>query len=117
MAHRVAGDMSVSEQAALPRMHARAPGPRPWSAAGNHSDPAIVKFEIERITGADLRRPGEDPRDTVADHDIAAREQTFVAFRVGREPSGEIVEHVVVSVDKARHPGTQSRLELGGAGA
>jgi len=117
MAHRVAGDMSVSEQAALPRMHARAPGPRPRSAAGNHADPAIVKFEIERITGADLRRPGEDPRDTVADHDIAAREQTFVAFRMGGEPAGEIVERVEVLVDEAGHRGAQPRLELGGAGA
>src|SRR5438067_13286189 len=98
MAHRVAGDMSVSEQAALPRMHARAPGPRPWSAAGNHSDPPIVKFEIERITGADLRRPGGDPRATVADHDIAARDQTFVAFRMGGEPAGGIAERVVVWV-------------------
>src|SRR5437764_15482343 len=103
MAHRVAGDMSVSEQAALPRMHARAPGPRPRSAAGNHADPAVMKFEIERITGADFRCPGEDPRDTVADHDIAAGEQAFVAFRVGGEPSGEIVERVVVSIDEARH--------------
>ena len=98
-------------------MDARAPGPGPGSATGNHADPAVVKFEIERVTGADLRRFRQNAGDTVADHDIAAGEQAFVAFRVGREPSGEIVEHVVVSVDKTRHPGTQPRLELGGAGA
>ena len=98
-------------------MDARAPGPRPWPAAGNHADPAVVKFEIERITSADLRRFGQHPRDTVADHDVAAGEQAFVAFRVGGEPSGEIVERIVVSVDEARHRGTQPRLELGGAGA
>ena len=107
----------MSEQAALSRMDARASRPGPRSAAGNHADPAVVKFEIERIAGADLRRFSQHPRDTVADHDVTAGEQAFVAFRMGGEPSGEIVEQVVVSVDKTGHRGAQPRLELGSAGA
>ena len=107
----------VSKQTALPRMNAGAPGPGPRPAAGDHADPAVVKFEIERIASADLGSFGQHPRDTVADHDVAAREQAFVTLRVGGEPSGEIVERVMVSVDEARHRGAQPRRELGGAGA
>src|SRR5580704_4173239 len=117
MVRRVAGDMSASEQAALSRMHDDAPMPGPRPAAGNHAYPTVVKFEIERITSADLGRFGQHPRDTVANHDVTAGEQAFVAFRVGGEPSGEIVERVVVSVDKTGHCGAQPRLELGSAGA
>ena len=54
-------------------MDACAPGPGPRSAAGNHADPAVVKFEIQRIAGADLRGSGQNPRDTVAHHNVAAR--------------------------------------------
>src|SRR5438105_2922335 len=97
-------------------MDARAPGPGPGSATGNHADPAVVKFEIERITGADLRRFGQHPRDTVADHDVTAREQAFVTFRVGGEPSGETIERVMVSVDEARHSGAEALLHLGKPG-
>jgi hypothetical protein len=58
------------------------PGAVPVRRARGHADPAVVKFEIERITGADLCRFGQHPRDTIADHDVAAREQAFVTFRV-----------------------------------
>jgi hypothetical protein len=98
-------------------MHAHAPGPGPRSAAGNHADPAVVKFEIEWIAGADFRDSGQHSRNTVADHDIAAGKQAFVAFRMGGEPSGEIIEGVMISIDEAPHRCAQSRLELGGAGA
>src|SRR4051812_46228002 len=102
--------MSTSEQAALPRMNTRAPRPGARPAAGHHADPAVVKFEIERIIGADLRRSGQNPRDTAADHDVAAREQAFVPFRVGGEPSGEIIERVMVPVDETRHRGAETLL-------
>src|SRR5437879_604679 len=95
--------------------HASRPGPR--SAASAPADPAVVKFEIERITGAELRRVGLRPADTGADDDVTAREVAFVSFRVGGEPSGEIVERVVVSVDEARHRCAQPRRELCGASA
>jgi hypothetical protein len=98
-------------------MNAGAPRPGPRPAAGNRADPAVVKFEIEWIAGADFRRFGQNPRNTVADHDVAPREQAFVTFRVGGEPSAEIVERVMASVDKARHRIAQPGLELGGAGA
>src|SRR5690242_8054693 len=97
--------MSVSEQAALPRSGCDAPGSRSRPAAGHDTDPAVVKLEIEGVAGADLRRPRQDPRNTIADHDVAACEQAFVAFRMGREPSGEIIERAMASVDEAHHRG------------
>jgi len=36
---------------------------------------------------------------------------------MGGEPSGEIVERVVASVDKAQHCGTEPRLDFANAGA
>src|SRR5580704_19477221 len=111
------GVVSVSEQAALPRMDARAPGPRPRSAARDHAHSAVVKFKIERVPGADFRGFGQHPRNTIADHDIATGEQALVALRVAREPPGKTVEQAMVPVDKPLHRVAQPRLELGGAGA
>ena len=76
-----------------------------------------MKFEIERRAGADRRGLGDDPRNSVADHDIAPREQAFVAFRMSCEPSGEIVERVVVSIDEPSHRGAKARLDLGDSSA
>ena len=76
-----------------------------------------MKFEIQRITGADLRGPSQNPRDPVAHHDVAAGEQTLVALRVSGQSAGEIIQRMPTSIDKTRHRGAQSRLELGGAGA
>ena len=56
---------------------------------------------------------GNDPRDAVANHDIAAREQAFVAFRMGGEPSREIVERVAAAADEAGHLGAQPRIDFG----
>jgi hypothetical protein len=39
-----------------------------------------MKFEVERITGADVYGTSQNPRDAVTHHYIAAGEQTLVAF-------------------------------------
>src|SRR5262249_7820358 len=101
----------------LPRIYDGASGPGTRLAAGDDTDPAVMEFEVERGTGIDCRRCRDDPRDRVADHDIAAGKQTFVALRVGREPPGEIVERVVVAVEKSRHRVTQPRFDICDASA
>src|SRR5262249_19504030 len=98
-------------------MHNSPPGARPRLAAGRNSDPAVVKLEVERRAGGDILRFGDYPRDSVADHDITAGEQAFVALGMGSEPPRKTVEHVVAPVDETAHCGTEPRLNLGDASA
>lgn len=76
-----------------------------------------MEFEIKRRAGADRRGLGNNPRNSVADHDIAPSEQTFVAFRMSCQPSGEIVERMMASIDKPPHGGAKARLNLGDSSA
>src|SRR5262249_5442708 len=105
------------KQAALARIAGGPAHPGTCLAAGDDTDPAVMEFEVERGTGVDCRGGRDDPRGGVADHDVAAGEQTFVALRVGREPPGEIVERVVVAVEKSRHRVTQPRFDICDASA
>lgn len=75
-----------------------------------------MEFEVQRRPGADPGRPGDDARHGVANDNIAASEQTFVAFRMGGKPPGETVQGVMGSVDKARHRSSKPRLDLGNPG-
>jgi hypothetical protein len=76
-----------------------------------------MEFEIERRACVDRRGLRNDPRNSVADYDIPSGEQAFVAFRMGCQPSGEIVERVVVSIDKPSHGGAKARLDLADSSA
>jgi len=98
-------------------MYDGASGPGTRLAAGDDTDPAVMEFEVERGAGVDCRRCRDDPRDGVADDDITAGEQAFVALRMGRKTPGEIVERVVAAVEKSRHCIAQPRLDIGDAGA
>jgi hypothetical protein len=101
----------------LAGVHSWSPSARPWLAAGDNANPAVMELEIERRAGSNSRRFGDDPGDGVADDNIAAGEQAFVAFGMGREPPGEIVERVVVAVEKSRHRVTQPRFDICDASA
>ena len=92
-------------------------GARPRFATSDDPDPAVVKFEIERRAGGDRLRCSDDARDRVTDHDIAARQQALMAFRMGGEPAGEVVDRVMTAADEAGHRGKQPRLGFGQAGA
>ena len=85
-------------------------GARPRFAAGDDPDSAVVKFEVERRAGGDRLRCSDNARDRVADHDVAARQQTLVTFGMGRESPGEIVDLVMAATDEASHRGKQARL-------
>ena len=78
-------------------------GARPRFAAGNHTDPAVVEFEIERGAGVDFLRCRDDAGDSVAHHDIAARQKAFVAFRMGGEPSGKIIDTLMTAPQEGYH--------------
>src|SRR5262245_35601442 len=85
-------------------------GPRPRLAAGGGPNPAGVGFEIERGARGDCLRCCDDPGDRVAHHDIATRQEALVAFRMGSEPAGEIVDLVVAAADEAGYRAMQARL-------
>ena len=91
------------------------PSARPRLAAGRDPDPTVVKLEVERGASGDILRFGDYPRDSVADHDITACEQAFVALGMGSEPARKTVEHVMASIDEAAQCGTEPRLDLGNA--
>src|SRR5207253_1681707 len=91
------------EQAALFRGRAQ---PTPWSArrdTGHGPHPAVVEFEVERRARAYHGGFGHNFGGGIANHDIAARQEAFVALCVGGEPAGEIVDRVAAAADKASH--------------
>jgi len=88
-------------------------GTRPRFAAGNDPNPAVVEFEIEGRAGGDRLGCGDDACDRIAHHDIAARQQALMTFRMGGEAPGEIVDGLVLSADSARQRCAQPRLGLG----
>src|SRR6516225_8941289 len=115
---RPAGSLAISpsstlKKAALPGVDGKPAGPRPRFAAGDDANPAVVKFEIERRAGGDRLGCGDDACDRIAHHDVAARQQALMTFRMGGEAPGEIVDGLVLSGDCAGHRGAQPRLGLG----
>ena len=98
-------------------MDGKPAGPRPRFAAGDDANPAVVKFEIERRAGGDRLGCGDDACDRIAHHDVAARQQALMTFRMGGEAPGEIVSGLMFSGDSARDRGAQPRLGLGDPGA
>src|SRR5260370_23283611 len=71
---------SASKQGALSRGRSRLTARPARRAAGNDTDLAVVEFEIESCAGGDRGGLGDDARDSVANHDIAARQHAFVAL-------------------------------------
>src|SRR5260370_39123537 len=71
---------SASKQGALSRGRSRLTARPPRCAAGNDTDLAVGEFEIESCAGGDRGGLGQAARDSVANHDIAARPHAFVAL-------------------------------------